>query len=71
MCFGLASFELIGMIILTPQVMGLSVLEATVMGGVLAAVFPAVVVPRMVKRMDEGYGTAEGIPQLILAGPGR
>lgn len=38
------------------------------MGAVLAAVSPAVVVPRMVKLMDEGYGVKEGIPQLILAG---
>lgn len=48
--------------------MGLSVLEAAVMGAVLAAVSPAVVVPRMVKLMEEGYGVKEGIPQLILAG---
>jgi len=58
-----ASFELRGMILLAPKLMGLSVLESAVMGAVLAAVSPAVVVPRMVKLMDEGYGVKEGIPQ--------
>ena len=68
MCFVPASFELLGMILLAPKLMGLSVLESAVMGAVLAAVSPAVVVPRMVKLMDEGCGVKEGIPQLILAG---
>ena len=68
MCFVPASFELIGMILLAPKLMGLTVLEAAIMGAVLAAVSPAIVVPRMVKLMDEGYGVNEGIPQLILAG---
>lgn len=68
MCFVPASFEIIGMILLAPKVMGLTLLEAAIMGAVLAAVSPAVVVARMVKLMDEGYGVKEGIPQLILAG---
>ena len=68
MCFVPASFELIGIIILASNLMRLTILEAAIMGAVLAAVSPAVVVPRMVKLMDEGYGTKEGIPQLILAG---
>ena len=68
MCFVPASFEMLGIILLAPKLMGLTVLEAAVMGAVLAAVSPAVVVPRMVKLMDEGYGVKEGIPQLILAG---
>ena len=68
MCFIPASFELIGMILLAPKLLGLSILEAAIMGAVLAAVSPAVVVPRMVKLMEEGYGTKQGIPQLILAG---
>ncbi len=68
MCFVPASFELLGMILLAPKLMGASVLESAVMGAVLAAVSPAVVVPRMVKLMDEGYGVKEGIPQLVLAG---
>ena len=68
MCIVPAKFELLGMILIAPKLMGLSLLEAAVMGAVLAAVSPAVVVPRMVKLMDEGYGVKEGIPQLILAG---
>ncbi len=68
MCFVPASFEMIGMILLAPKIMGMTVLEAAIMGAVLAAVSPAVVVPRMVRLMDEGYGTEKGIPQLILAG---
>lgn len=68
MCFVPASFELIGMLLLAPRLMGISLLEAAVLGAVLAAVSPAVVVPRMVKLMEEGYGVNEGIPQLILAG---
>ena len=68
MCFVPATFELFGMLLLAPKLMGISLLEAAIMGAVLAAVSPAVVVPRMVKLMDEGYGVKEGIPQLILAG---
>lgn len=68
MCFVPASFELVGILILGPGLLGLTLLESAIMGAVLAAVSPAVVVPRMVKLMDEKYGTKEGIPQLILAG---
>ena len=68
MCFVPASFELLGMLVLAPRLLGLSVLEAAILGSVLAAVSPAVVVPRMVRLMEEGYGTEKGIPQLILAG---
>lgn len=68
MCFVPASFELLGMLLLAPKLLGMSILEAAIMGAVLAAVSPAVVVPRMVKLIDEGYGTKQGIPQLILAG---
>lgn len=68
MCFVPASFELLGMLLLAPRFLGMTLLEAAVMGAVLAAVSPAVVVPRMVRLMEEGYGTAKGIPQLILAG---
>ena len=68
MCFVPASFEILGMILFAPNLMGITLLEAAVMGAVLAAVSPAVVVPRMVKLMEEGYGVKEGIPQLILAG---
>ena len=68
MCFVPASFELLGMLFLAPKLLGITWLEAAVMGAVLAAVSPAVVVPRMVRLMEEGYGVKEGIPQLILAG---
>ena len=68
MCFVPATFELAGMLLLAPRLMGMSLLEAAVMGAVLAAVSPAVIVPRMVKLMEEDYGVKEGIPQLILAG---
>lgn len=68
MCFLPATFELAGMLLLGPSLLGLSHTESAVTGAVLAAVSPAVVVPRMVKLMDEKYGTKSGIPQLILAG---
>lgn len=68
MCFVPATCELLGMLLFGPMVLGITRMEAAVMGAVLAAVSPAVVVPRMVKLMEEGYGTKEGIPQLILAG---
>ena len=68
MCFIPASFEIAGVLLFAPKLMGLTLLEAAIMGAVLAAVSPAVVVPRMVKLMDEGYGVKEGILQLILAG---
>lgn len=68
MCFVPASFELIGMVLFAPKLLGISVLEAAIMGAVLAAVSPAVVVPRMVKLIEEGRGSDKNIPQLILAG---
>lgn len=68
MCFIPASFELLGIVALAPRLLGISILEAAIMGAVLAAVSPAVVVPRMVKLMEEGYGEKKNIPQLILAG---
>lgn len=68
MCFVPATFELIGMLALAPKLLGISVLEVAIMGAVIAAVSPAVVVPRMVKLMEEGYGEEKNIPQLILAG---
>lgn len=68
MCFVPASLELAGILLFGPKLLGLSLLESAILGAVLAAVSPAVVVPRMVKLMDEGYGVKEGIPQLILAG---
>lgn len=68
MCFLPASFEVAGVIIAARLLLGLTFTQAAAAGAVLAAVSPAVVVPRMVKLMEEGYGTKKGIPQLILAG---
>ena len=68
MCFVPACIEIIGTVILAPSLLGVTVLEAAIIGSVIAAVSPAVIVPRMIRLMDEGYGKERGIPQLILAG---
>ena len=68
MCFLPATFEVLGMVILAPRLLGVSVLDAAIMGAVVGAVSPAVIVPRMLKLMEEGYGVEKGIPQMILAG---
>lgn len=68
MCFVPACFEMLGMVILAPRLLGITAIEAAVMGAVVAAVSPAVIVPKMLKLIEEGYGTEKGIPQLILAG---
>ncbi|MFQ9511327.1 MAG: cation:proton antiporter [Lachnospiraceae bacterium] len=68
MCFVPACFEILGVILIAPNVLGVTILEAAIMGAVIAAVSPAVIVPRMLRMMEEGYGKEKGIPQLILAG---
>ena len=68
MAFVPASFEIIAYILFAPMILHISIVEAAVMGAVLAAVSPAVVVPRMVHLMETSYGTKKGIPQLIMAG---
>ncbi|MGN0431820.1 MAG: cation:proton antiporter [Lachnospiraceae bacterium] len=68
MCFLPATIEMLGTIILAPVLLKVSVLEAAIIGSVIAAVSPAVVVPRMIRLIEEGYGTDKCIPQLILAG---
>ena len=68
MCFVPACFEVTGMIILAPILLGVSRLDAAIMGAVVGAVSPAVIVPRMIKLTEEGWGTKKSIPQLILAG---
>lgn len=68
MCFVPAVTEMLGTIIFAPLLLGVSTLDAAVIGSVIAAVSPAVIVPRMIKLIDEGYGTEKSIPQLILAG---
>lgn len=68
MCFVPASFEILGMLALAPRILGIGLLDAAIMGTVVGAVSPAVIVPKMLKLMDERYGTRESIPQLIMAG---
>ena len=68
MCFVPATFEILGMIIFAPKFLGLGLLDSAILGTVIAAVSPAVVVPKMLKLMEDEYGTEEGIPQLIMAG---
>lgn len=68
MCFVPACFEIIGVTVIATRVMAVSFSDAAIMGSVLAAVSPAVVVPRMIKIIEEGYGKERSIPQLILAG---
>lgn len=63
-----ASCEILAFLLFAPIILGVSRIEAAVMGAVLAAVSPAVVVPRMVQLMDTKYGTSKSIPQLIMAG---
>ena len=68
MCFIPACAEILGTVLLAPVLLKASFLEAGIIGSVIAAVSPAVIVPRMIKMIDEGYGTNKSIPQLILAG---
>ncbi len=63
-----ASFEILAFFLFAPYLLEVSRIEAAVMGAVLGAVSPAVVVPRMVQLMDSGYGTQKSIPQLVMAG---
>ena len=68
MSFLPALFEILAFVLFAPLVLEVDRIEAAVMGAVLGAVSPAVVVPRMVQLMEEGYGTNKNIPQMILAG---
>jgi len=68
LCFLPATFEIVGYIAFAPLVLGLSIQESALMGAVMSAVSPAVVVPRMLKLKEEGYGTNKSIPQMITAG---
>ena len=63
-----ATCELLAFVIFAPMILNINRVDAAVMGAVLAAVSPAVVVPRMVHLMENGYGTEKSIPQMILAG---
>lgn len=68
MCFVPACIEMLGTILIAPALFGITHLAAAIMGSVLAAVSPAVIVPRMIRLIEEGYGTDKGIPELLLAG---
>lgn len=68
MCFLPACFEIIGMVLLAPLLLGISILDALIMGTVVAAVSPAVIVPKMLKLIETGYGKDKSIPQMIMAG---
>lgn len=68
LCFVPACFEIVGMVTLAPRLLGISLLDAAIMGAVVAAVSPAVIVPKMLRLMELGFGTRRSIPQMILAG---
>ncbi len=68
LCFVPACAEIIGTMLLAPPLLGVSLLEAVITGSVIAAVSPAVIVPRMIRLMENGYGRDHSIPQLLLAG---
>ena len=68
MCFVPAVIEILGTMLIAPILLDVSLLEAAIMGSVIAAVSPAVIVPRMIKMIEEGYGKSKSIPQMILAG---
>lgn len=68
MAFLPAAFEIAAFVLFAPAVLGINRIDAAIMGAVLGAVSPAVVVPRMVSLMEDGWGTDKGIPQLLLAG---
>ena len=68
LCFVPAVFEILGVTLLAPKFLGLGVLDALILGTVVAAVSPAVIVPRMLKLMENGYGRDQKIPQMIMAG---
>lgn len=68
MCFVPATFEIVAVTLLAPLLLDVTTLEAAIMGTVLAAVSPAVIVPRMLHLMESGYGKDKSIPQLLMAG---
>ncbi|MBN1892624.1 MAG: cation:proton antiporter [Clostridiales bacterium] len=68
MCFVPATFEIVGAIILGPLLLGISVVDAAIIGAMLAAVSPAVIVPKMIDLIEKRYGRRKSVPQLIMAG---
>ena len=67
MSFVPATFEIICVVLLAPRLLGITLIEAAVLGAVLGAVSPAIVVPKMLHLMESGYGRKNSVPQLILA----
>lgn len=68
MCFVPACFEILAVVIIAPKILGITILEAAIMGAVIAAVSPAIIVPRMINLIDKKIGVKNSIPQLIMAG---
>ncbi len=68
MCFIPATFEIAGAVLLAPPLLNVSIVEAAIMGAMLGAVSPAVIIPKMLALMENGYGKQKSIPQLIMAG---
>ncbi|WP_373795204.1 cation:proton antiporter [Jeotgalibaca porci] len=68
LCFVPATLEILGTILLAPRLLGFNILQAAVLGTIIAAVSPAVVVPKMLGLMQKGYGVKKSIPQMVLAG---
>ncbi|MDR1538157.1 MAG: cation:proton antiporter [Clostridiales bacterium] len=68
MCFGPATFEIAAVIVFAPMLFPITHLDAAIMGAVLGAVSPAVIVPKMLALIEKGYGKARSVPQLVMAG---
>ena len=68
MCFVPATFEIVGTVLLASWLLKVSIIEAAIMGAMLAAVSPAIIVPKMLTLMEKGYGKQKRIPQLVMAG---
>lgn len=68
MCFIPATFEIVAVVLLAPPLLGMTYLEAAILGAILGAVSPAIIVPKMLHLMEAGYGKKHSIPQMILAG---
>ena len=68
LCFVPATLELLAFVLFAPAIMGVTVLQAAILGAVMGAVSPAVTVPRLTKMIDEGIGVKKGIPQMLIAG---
>lgn len=68
LCFVPATLELLAFVLFAPKIMGVTTLQAAILGAVMGAVSPAVTVPRLTKMIDDGYGVKKGIPQMLIAG---